>query len=373
VAELARREDEAHVDFRAAYRDVAPRDPEIVRGGRLAEQGERRAEGSADSLPMVSTRAMSDLYAPRAAPRAHLVLGCMNFGKRTPEREAARIVDRALERGIVLFDTANAYGDGESERILGRLLAKRRDRAQIATKVGWWRKEGLRPERVRASLDESLSRLGTDHVDLYYLHVPDHDTPIEATLEGVRDVLASGKARRWGMSNYASWQILEAFSACDRLGVPRPVVAQQMYNLLVRQLDVEYFRFARKYLLHTTVYNPLAGGLLAGRHKADGSTLAGSRFDKNPLYQGRYLTETFFRAVGDFEGVAKEAGISLVELSYAWLAQRVGVDSILVGPGSLEHLDAAIGAVEKPLDEATLARVDAVHRALVGTNATYAR
>src|SRR5689334_17631796 len=104
----------------------------------------------------------------------------MNFGRRTPEDEARRIVERALDAGVPLFDTANAYADGESERVLGRLLAGRRERAFVATKVGWWRKEGLRPERVRASLDESLARLGTDHVDVYYLHAPDHDTPIEA-------------------------------------------------------------------------------------------------------------------------------------------------------------------------------------------------
>ena len=318
----------------------------------------------------------SRYFAPRVG-RAALALGTMNFGRRTPEAEAARIVARALERGVTLFDTANAYGDGESERVLGRLLRGRRERALVATKVGWWRRagvsEGLRPARLREALDESLARLGTDYVDLYYLHVPDHDTPLSATLEGVYDVLASGKARRWGMSNHASWQVLEAIVLCDRAGMTRPVVSQQLYNLLVRQLDVEWMRFAERYAVHTSVYNPLAGGLLAGRHQRDGSTMRGSRFDKNPLYQRRYLSDRFFDGVEAFSAIAREAGLSLVELSYAWLAQARGVDSILVGPGSLAHLDAALDAVERPLSLDTLAAVDAAYQALAGTDASYAR
>ena len=304
-------------------------------------------------------------------------LGCMNFGRRTPEPEARRIVDVALERGITLFDTANAYGDGESERILGRLLKGRRERVEIATKVGWWKREGLSAARVRAAIDESLERLGTDRVELYYLHVPDHETPIEATLEGVADVLASGKIGRFGISNYASWQALEVLFACDRMGLPRPAASQQLYNLLIRQLDLEYFRFARKYALHTTVYNPLAGGLLTGRHLAsqpnDRAALAGSRFDKNALYQRRYLSDVFFQAARAFAETAAEAGLSLVTLAYAWLAQRPGVDSILVGPGSVLHLDDALAAREVVLAAETLARVEAIHRELVGTDASYAR
>lgn len=304
-------------------------------------------------------------------------LGCMNFGKRTPEPEARRIVDLAIARGLTLFDTANAYGDGESERILGRLLKGRREQVRIATKVGWWKKEGLSPERVRASLDESLARLGADQVDLYYLHVPDHDTPIERTLEGVADVLASGKARAFGISNYASWQALEVLLACDRMGIARPVASQQLYNLLIRQLDLEYLRFAKKYGLHTTVYNPLAGGLLTARHLASGpddrAALAGSRFDKNALYQRRYLSDVFLQAARAFAEVAAEAGLTLVTLAYAWLAQRPGVDSILVGPGSLAHLEDALAAREVALSAEALARVDQIHRELVGTDASYAR
>jgi len=317
---------------------------------------------------------MDAWYKPKDAV-APLVLGCMNFGKRTPEAEARAIADLAIERGVRLFDTANAYGDGESERIVGRILAGRRDAVHVATKVGWWRREGLSKGRVIASLDESLGRLGMDHVDLYYLHVPDHETPIEDTLEGVAAVLASGKARRFGLSNYASWQVLEVLSVCDRMGIPRPAVSQQLYNLLIRQLDLEYWRFARKYTLHTTVYNPLAGGLLTPKRvaSADATPAAGTRFHKNSLYQRRYLSDVFLDAANELESLATERGLTLVALAYAWLARHPNVDSILVGPGSVAHLRDAIAALDVVLDDDTRAAIDTIYRRQVGTDASYAR
>ena len=306
-----------------------------------------------------------------------LAVGAMNFGKRTPEPEARRIVDRALERGVRTFDTANVYVDGESERILGRALKGRRDGVSIATKVGFGRiqnkQEGLAPERVMASIDESLKRLGMDHVDVYYLHVPDYGTPIEGTLEAMARVLESKKALAWGVSNFASWQILEMFHIADRTKMPRPIISQQIYNLLVRQLDVEYFKFTGRHPIHTTVYNPLAGGLLTGRHHKDGSTLEGSRFAGNKLYKNRYWTDAFFAATARYVEIAKSAGMSLVELAYAWVAQRKGIDSILVGPGTVEHLDAAIDACQKKLEERTLRAIDEAHYEITGTDATYAR
>jgi len=324
--------------------------------------------------PVGGLRKDSEAWIAGPAP---LVLGCMNFGKRTPEAEARRIIDVAFERGIRHFDTANAYVDGVSETIVGKALGARRSDVHIATKVGVWRREGLTPERVRAALDESLARLAMDQVDVYYLHLPDRDTPIEATLEGVRDVLASGKARHFGISNFASWQALEVLLCCDRIGIERPVVSQQIYNLLIRQLDLEYLRFARKYQLHTTVYNPLAGGLLTDRVGApaeSGTTPAlGARFDKNPLYQRRYLSHVFFDAARAFAELARDLPGGLVTLAYAWLARRPGVDSILVGPGTVAHLEAALDAVAVELPDTILKAVDEIHRALVGTDTSYAR
>lgn len=313
---------------------------------------------------------------PAGAP-VSLALGTMNFGKRTPAADAERIVHRALDHGVTVFDTANAYCDGASEEILGRALKGRRDGAIIATKVGFGRiagkPEGLSPDRIAAALDESLRRLGTEWVDLYYLHVPDPEAPIESTLEAIRRAIAAGKVRAFGVSNYASWQILEIMNACDAAKMPRPVVAQQLYNLLIRQLDLEYFRFAAKYALHTTVYNPLAGGLLTGRYAPSAEIQKGTRFDKNRLYQGRYWSERMLSFAAELADVAKTEAMRPVDLAYAWLASRPEVDSILLGPASVEHLNDALDAVEKTVTPAARERIDELYRAFTGTETSYAR
>lgn len=311
-------------------------------------------------------------FAPRTAAPA-LVLGCMNFGKRTPRADALRIVDRALDAGIGLLDTANAYGDGASEIIVGEAI--RRRAVRVATKVGFGRvdgkPEGLSKARILAACDASLGRLGVDAIDLYYLHVPDPRTPVEGSLEAIAALLAAGKIRRWGVSNYASWQILEMSGIAARAGMPPPVVAQQLYNALVRQLDIEYFKFTRRHPIHTTIYNPLAGGLLAGLHRLDADAPKGSRFDGNALYRGRYWRRAQFAAVEELRGIAAAEGLSLVELAYAFVAGHPGVDSVLVGPGSIAHLEAALAA--RVLSPEGRRAVDAVYTGLVGTDATYAR
>jgi aryl-alcohol dehydrogenase-like predicted oxidoreductase len=319
---------------------------------------------------------MNPYLAPRSGP-APLALGCMNFGKRTPRAEALRIIDVALDAGIGLLDTANAYTDGQSERIVGEALRGRRDAALIATKVGFGRvdgrPEGLSPARVRAACEESLTRLGVDRIDLYYLHVPDPETPIEATLEAILALIHAGKIAHWGVSNHASWQLLEMRHVAAAAGMPMPAVSQQLYNALVRQLDVEYFKYTRRYPVHTTVYNPLAGGLLTGAHRADAPAPKGGRFDKNGLYQRRYWHRALFDAVEAMRAVAAEEGTDLVGLSYAFALGHPGVDSVLVGPGTEAHLQAALAARDVRLSEAALKRLSHIHQELVGTDASYAR
>lgn len=311
---------------------------------------------------------------PGSAPR--LQLGCMNFGGRTGEQDAVRIVRRALELGVSTFDTANAYNGGASEQILGRALGADRKHVLIATKVGFGRvkgrPEGLSPEVVRTSLARSLERLGTDYVDIFYLHVPDYDTPIEKTLEAVSEVLASGLARSFAVSNYASWQILEMLGVCERYELPPPVMAQQLYNALIRQLDIEYARFSAHVGLHTTVYNPLAGGLLAGGH-GPGDPAPGSRFHDNAFYQRRYWQQAMFERVDALRKLAERHDLSLVDLAYGWLTSRNVVDSVLVGPSKLEHLDAAHRALSRSLDLQVLQSIESLHLAWQGTDTSYAR
>jgi aryl-alcohol dehydrogenase-like predicted oxidoreductase len=315
--------------------------------------------------------------APRGEAPARISLGTMNFGKRTAAAESARIMDRAVERGVRLFDTANMYTDGESERLVGRAIAARRDQIVLATKVGYGRiggkSEGLSRAAITAALEASLGRLATDYVDVYYLHGPDAATPIEETIDAVAEQMAKGRVRHLGVSNFASWQILEIDRLCDERGLARPRISQVMYNLLIRQVEIEYLRFARKYPIHTTVYNPLAGGLLTDRYHAGDSVAQGSRFDKNKLYQKRYWNDRMLELVADYRALAAEHGRTMVEFAYGWLAHTPGVDSILVGPGSVDHLDAALDAVAKPGSPELREKARALHEAFTGTDACYAR
>jgi aryl-alcohol dehydrogenase-like predicted oxidoreductase len=306
-----------------------------------------------------------------------LALGAMNFGKRTPAAESERIVRRALERGIRVFDTANVYNSGESERILGRALGRDRDRVVLATKVGLngagGSVEGLAPEAMERALAGSLGRLGAATIDVYYLHAPDHATPIERTLDGMRALVESGRVKAWGVSNYASWQILDMHAPSEARGLAHPVVSQVLYNALHRQLDIEYFAFTRRHPIHTTIYNPLAGGLLTGKHTFDEGPGAGSRFDENAMYRRRYWTRAMFDREEQLRAVAESEGRTLVELSYAWIASRPDVDSILVGPASVEQLDQAIAAVSLPISSEARARIDDLGREWSGTDTAYVR
>lgn len=308
---------------------------------------------------------------------APVCLGAMNFGRRTSEADSKAIIARALELGVRHIDTANAYADGESERIVGEALHGRRAEIVLATKCGFGRvegkPEGLSRPRLLTAIDESLERLQTDYVDVYYLHVPDHDTPIEETLDGVAELFEDKKIRAWGISNYAAWQILEMIHVADARKMPRPIIAQQLYNVLLRQLDTEYFTFARRYKVHTTVYNPLAGGLLTGKHARDGSTQKGSRFDRNRLYQGRYYTDVMFDRVDALANLARAEGVSLLELSYAWLAGTPGVDSILLGPASVKQLEEGVAACSRGLSPEVRGLIDALYRLWMGTDSSYVR
>jgi aryl-alcohol dehydrogenase-like predicted oxidoreductase len=227
--------------------------------------------------------------------------------------------------------------------------------------------------KVLVVIDESLERLKTDFVELYTLHAPDPNTPWPETLDAISLLLESGKIRAWGVSNFAAWQLVELNLLCDARKLARPAASQVLYNLLVRQLELEYFAFARRHPIHTAVYNPLAGGLLARAPAVGAAVPEGLRFKANALYRSRYWTRVMHERCAQLGEVARTEGLELVTLAYAWLAGRPGVDSILCGPGTVAHLDAAIDACAIVLSEAACARLDALHLDAQGTDARYAR
>jgi aryl-alcohol dehydrogenase-like predicted oxidoreductase len=307
--------------------------------------------------------------------RPALTLGCMNFGGRTPEAEAQAILDRALAAGITTYDTANVYNDGASERIVGQFL-RRAPSAWVATKVGLMRQggkpEGLSRPRIERAVVESLERLQRDVLDLYYLHAPDPAVEFDELLDAMQSLLEKKQIRAWAISNFASWQVLELIHRCDARHLPRPLASQVVYNLAVRQIEVEYLPFAKRYRLHTTIYNPLGGGLLAGKHQP-GEPPKGSRFDHNPMYLRRYWSERMFRFVDGLRAISADAHMSLPDLAYGWAASRAGVDSILVGPASVAHLEAALTGCAVTLPKSVLDQLAALQTSFDGTDARYAR
>lgn len=327
--------------------------------------------------------ALPDWLRPRRADEpVRLALGAMNFGDKTDEATAARIIARAIERGITLFDTANAYAGGRSEEILGRALraeagARRHDLA-VATKCGFGRVsgrlEGLAPATLVRACEASLARLGLERVEIYYLHVPDYSVPLRDSIGALAALHRDGKIAAYGMSNYASWQLLEADGFAREAGLFGGTIAQQLYNLLVRQLDVEYFAFTAAHPRHTTVYNPLAGGLLASPpNETTAEPARGSRFDGNALYRRRYWSPPVIARAQRYAALAAAHGLSPAALAYGFLAARPGVDSILVGPRTMEHLDTALDALATPLPPGVLSAIDELHREDLGTDASYRR
>ncbi len=305
-------------------------------------------------------------------------VGTMMFGKRADEAESLRIVDAALERGLNFFDTADMYQNGESERLLGRALRGRRDQAIVATKVGYapdehGNEEGLSRQAILRAIDRSLKNLGMDYVDIYYLHRPDYQAPIEETLETIAEVIRAGKARHFAISNFGAWQSYQVLQLCDQNGWPRPVMTQMIYNLLVRQIEFEYVRFCKTHGLHLTVYNPLAGGLLTGKYASLDDPSPGGRFVDNERYRKRYWSRRFLEAAARLKAIAEDLGMSLTHMALAWIAQGGKADSILLGPSNVEQLLDCLAAGEVEIPPEGMTRIEEFLREFDGTDATYAR
>ena len=304
--------------------------------------------------------------------------GTMTFGSQVDEKLASSMVDYCLERGINFFDTANIYQLGASEELLGKALQGKREKIVLASKVRGKMGEapdqsGLSRAAILRGVEESLKRLQTDYLDIYYLHQPDYETPLEETLETMEMLVKQGKVRYPASSNYSSWQVSQMLCLAKHHSYRPAVIAQQMYNLLARGVEQEFIPMAKELGVSLIAYNPLAGGLLTGKHHATSIT-PGTRFDKNSMYQDRYWREENFRAVERLQAIAQEAGRSLISLSLNWLMHHTPTDCVVLGASKLEQLQQNLAVLEDgPLPPEVVEACDEVWSDLRGPTPVYNR
>ena len=303
---------------------------------------------------------------------SRLCLGTMTFGVQCDEPASVAILDTAATGGITFIDTADVYpsgGDlstvGRTEEIIGRWLRGKRDEFIIATKCSGrmgpqaWQ-QGNSRKHVLDAVDASLRRLQTDYIDLYQLHSPDPNTPIDETLRAMDDLVRAGKVRYVGCSNFLSYQVARALGRSEVLGVARFDSVQPRYNLLFRQIERELLPFCAEEGIGVIPYNPLAGGLLSGKHQ-QGTPTEGTRFtlgSAGAMYQQRYWHEREFETVEQVRPLAAEAGMSLVQLAVGWVLANSTITAPIIGASRPEQLADSLKAAETPLPHDLKQRLD---------------
>ena len=283
-----------------------------------------------------------------------VVLGTMTFGGQVDRAGAARLVELFAGRGHRELDTAYVYNEGATETLLGELRAEGAVAdLPVAGKANPAEFGGLTPASVERQLATSLERLGTDALDLFYLHMPDLDTPIEDTLRAVAEQHAAGRFRRFGLSNYAAWQVAEIVGLCEANGWPRPVVYQGMYNALTRDVERELLPCLAHHGIAFYAYNPLAGGLLSGKYRSVDDLPDDGRFAGNEMYRARYWKPDYFEAVGRFADLSRRHDVEPAAAALRWLVHHSaladdadGGHAVILGATSEAHLVANLDACE---------------------------
>ncbi|HEY6555217.1 MAG TPA: aldo/keto reductase [Vicinamibacteria bacterium] len=312
-------------------------------------------------------------FGPTGLQVSRLCLGTMTFGLQCDETTSHAIMDAATEGGITFFDTADVYPLGGSlatvgrtEEIIGRWLRGKRDQVVLATKCGGkvgpapWQ-QGTSRKHVLAAIDASLRRLGTDYVDLYQVHHFDAGTPVDETVDALHAVVTSGKARYVGVSNYHAYRVARALGRSEALGITRLVSVQPRYNLVFRQIERELLPLCAEEGLAVIPYNPLAGGLLTGKHTRTALPSEGSRFalgTAGKMYVQRYWQEREFATVSALVQLAADNGVAPATLAVAWVLAHPAVTAPLVGASKPEQLKASIAAVDLTLDPTLKAHLD---------------
>ena len=304
---------------------------------------------------------------------SRLCLGTMTFGLQSDESTAVSILDRAADGGIDFLDSSDAYplgGDlntrGITEAILGRWLRGKRDRFIVATKC--FAPTGPAPfdagnsrKHIMAAVDASLRRLQTDYIDLYQLHGYDRATPLDETLGALDDIVHAGKVRYIGCSNFLTYQLVRAIGRSETLRLARFDSVQPRYNLLFRQIEREMLPFCHEDGVGVIPYNPIAGGLLSGKHSRTAPPPEGTRFTLGNAaqnYQDRYWHDREFDTVDALRKLAGQAGVALVTLSVAWVLANQAITAPIIGASRPEQLDASLAAVEFELDDDLKGQLD---------------
>jgi aryl-alcohol dehydrogenase-like predicted oxidoreductase len=298
---------------------------------------------------------------------SRLCMGAMLMGERTPAEEAHRMLDRFLEAGGNFVDTADVYGDGASERTLAPWLARHRDEVVLATKVRMEVSdppgEGLAPERIRAACDASLRRLEVDVIDLYQVHAPDPEVPLEDTLEALDGLVRAGKVRALGASNFPAWLLAWAVATQDREGWSPFVSLQPQYSLVERSAELELLPFCRAAGLATIPWGPLGAGFLTGRYRRGEDPPPGTRMgdatDDVEEARHRRAIERNFQVVDAAEAIARERGATVAQVAIAWLLGVDGVTAPIIGPRTYEQLEDVLGADEVELTAEERAALEA--------------
>ena len=289
-------------------------------------------------------------------------LGCNNFGMRIEQEAATAVVDAALEAGVNFFDTADVYGGARSEVMLGQALGDRRKDVIVATKFAMpmggspYMRGGSR-RYVLAAVDASLQRLGTDYIDLYQMHAPDPETPIEETLDALDDIVRAGKARYVGCSNFSGWQIADAEWTAKIRGRTKFVSAQNQYSLLERKVEFEVIPACERFGLGLLPYFPLASGLLTGKYRRGERPPEGTRMAVWGRRGQEALSERNFDRVEKLAAWASERGHSLLELAFAWLLGHPVVPSVIAGATGPEQVKANAAAAAWRLSPPEVAEV----------------
>ncbi|MDB5565773.1 MAG: NADP-dependent oxidoreductase [Tardiphaga sp.] len=281
-----------------------------------------------------------------------ICLGTMMFGGATDEPTSAAIIDKARDAGINFIDTADAYSSGLSEMVVGRAIAKNRSDWVLATKLANAmgkdpNRAGLSRRWVLQAAEESLQRLGTDYLDIYYLHKEDHSTPLEETVRAIGDLIRQGKVRYFGLSNYRGWRVAEICNICDRLGIDRPIVSQPYYNAMNRMPEVEHFPACGYYGMGIVPYSPLARGVLTGKYRPDAAPDKDSRAGRNDtrMMQTEWRPESL-QLAQQIRQHAEARGITAGQFAVAWVLNSSFVSGVIAGPRTEAQWDDYLRALD---------------------------